>query len=331
MNQSPVRSGPFRPTRFPMRLHSTRVRCWLMSVALFGLWLPAQVEGAKTTDRILAIVNDDVITLSEVRANIRGEETQLRAQYNGTDLDRQLQQLQHKALSRLIERKLQLQLANKRGHRVTDDEVTHAIEAIRQQGNQVDLTDPQVFQSIKEQLLVLKVLEREVRSGVMVSEEELERYYEDHLSEFSLPEEYRLSQILIRSRMAEAPEEVRARAEEVRRAIQDGADFAEIARSRSDGDEGAQGGILGFVSQGELEPALEDAIARLQPGDISPPTLTDNGLHIIRLDERKPLRFRPYPEVTREIQALLYKQKSEERYHTWIEELKDQSYIEIKF
>ncbi len=330
MNQSPVRSGPFRPMRSPMRLHSTRGRCWLMSVALFGLWLPAQVEGAQTADRILAIVNDDIITLSEVQANLRGEETQLRAQYNGTDLDRQLQQLQHKVLTRLIERKLQLQLAYERGHRVTDDEVTYAIEGIRQQGDQVDLTDPQVFQRIKEQLLVLKVL-REVRSGVMVSDKELEHYYEDHLSQFSLPEEYRLSQILIRSRMAEVPEEVRTRAEDVRRAIQDGADFGEVARSRSDGAEGAQGGALGFVSQGELEPALEDAIARLQPGDISPPTLTDDGFHIIRLDERKPLRFRPYPEVKREIQALLYKQKSEERYHAWIEELIDQAYIEVKF
>lgn len=291
--------------------------------------MPAQA--ARTEDRIVAIVNNEVITLSEMKADIRGEAARLREQYQGAELDLRLRQLQYRTLTRLIERKLQIQLARKKGHQVTDEEVRAAIREFERQGEQIDDTDPQLLRTIKEQLIVWKVLEREVRSGVLVSEDELKRYYEEHPDQFVLPPEYHISQILIQPRQGERAEQTQQRAMDLYAALKDGGDFADLARRVSDGAQAAQGGSLGFITQGELEQPLEDAIARLQPGDISEPINTDDGYHIIRLDERKPPEFRQYAEVKAEIHNFVYQQKSDDQYYKWMAELKDKAYIEVKF
>lgn len=311
----------------------TLAAVWCFFVATLACLCPPHTpaEAARTADRIVAIVNDEVITLSEMKADIRGEESRLREQYQGAELDHRLGQLHYRALTRLIERKLQIQVAKKRGHEVTDEEVQRAMREYQRQGEPIDETDPQLLKTIKEQLIVWKVLEREVRSGVLVSEDELKRYYEEHRERFMLPAEYHISQILIQPREGERAEETQQRAREVYAALKDGGDFADLARRMSDGAQAAQGGSLGLITQGELEQPIEDAIARLQPGDISEPISTDNGYHIIRLDERKPSEFRQYAEVKAEIQNLVYQQKSNDEYYKWIEELKDKAYIEVKF
>ena len=159
----------------------------------------------------------------------------------------------------------------------------------------------------------------------------MRKYYDTHRARFSLPEEYRLSQILFLQRSSEESAEFRARAEDVYAKLKKGADFADMAFKYSAGAESGRGGNLGFVRQGELLPEIERAIAGLQPGQFTPPIETGQGLHIIRLDEKKPSQFRPFAEVKGEIQGLVYQQKSEDFYQTWLANLKNKAYIEIKF
>lgn len=113
--------------------------------------------------------------------------------------------------------------------------------------------------------------------------------------------------------------------------MQQGADFAELALRRSDGPEGRRGGSLGFVRQGELLASIEQAITTLEVGRFSEPVETPEGFHIIRLEEKKPPQFRPFGEVKGEIQKLVFRQKSEDIYQLWIADLKNKSYIEVKF
>ena len=313
------------------RLRRPAFWCCVATLLVYVCLAPLPSQAGRTEDRIVAIVNDEVITLSEMKAEIRGPESRLREQYRGAQLDRQLRQLRYRALSRLIERKLQVQLARKKGHNVTEEEVQMALREFARQGEPIDDTDPEVLRSLKEQLIVWKVMEREVRSGVLVSEDELKRYYEEHQNRFLLPAEYRISQILIRPREGERAEQTQQRALEVYETLKDGGDFAELARLRSDGAQAAQGGSLGLVTQGELEQPIEDAIADLEPGDISKPINTAIGYHIIRLDERTQPELRQYAQVKTEIQNLIYQQKSDDQYHKWIDELKDKAYIEVKF
>jgi parvulin-like peptidyl-prolyl isomerase len=214
---------------------------------------------------------------------------------------------------------------------VTDDEVRRAVQELQRQGENVNPENAADQKTVREQLTLLKLVDREVRSGIMVSEVELQRYFESHMNRFALPAEYRLSQILILPRRGEEPADVRRRAASVFEALKKRADFADLAVRVSDGAESTRGGNLGVVRQGELLPQIERAVAQLQPGQITEPIESPQGWHIIRLEEKKPPQFRPLAEVKNEIQNLVYQQKSEDVYRVWMADLKNKSHIEVKF
>lgn len=325
-------------TGIPSHQHqpsTTRARRARWSLALSAMaaacFVPISAEAAHLADRIVAVVNSEVIMLSEIKAETAAEEKHLQERYRGAELQRRLQQVEYMALTRMIEHKLQMQLAKSKGMDVTDEELARAADELRRQGEKVDISNPNDKKSLKEQLTLLKVIDREVRSTVMVSETEMKRYYEQHRGRFSLPEEYRLSQILIRPRNGEEPAQTQAKAEAVYAALKQGSDFADLALKHSDGAEATRGGSLGFVRQGELHPPIERAVAALQPGEISEPVATTEGIHILRLDEKKPSQFRPFAEVKAEMQGFVFQQKSEDIFQLWMATLKNKAYIEVKF
>jgi len=306
------------------------------AVVLLGiisaLLLPPQaVLAAHVTDRIVAVVNNELITLSELKSEIATEEKRIQEQYRGAEQQRRLQQVGYMGLTRMIERKLQMQIAKSKGVDISEDEIRRAMRELQRQGEKIDEANPNDKRSIKEQLMLLRVVEREVRSGVMVNEQDIKRYYQGHQSRFSLPEEYRLSQILIVPKSHESLSEARARAEAVFAMLKQGGDFADIVLRHSDGLESTRGGNLGFVRQGELLPPIERAVASLQSGQISEAIESAQGFHIIRLDEKKPSQFRPFTEVKTEIQSLVFQQKTEDMYQLWMADLKNKAFIEVKF
>ena len=301
------------------------------TVLAAACFVPLAAGAAHLADRIVAVVNSEVIMLSEIKAETAAEEKRLQERYRGPELQHRLQQAEYMTLTRMIERKLQMQLAKSKGMDVTDEELVQAARELQRQGEKVDITDPDDKRSLREQLTMMKVIDREVRSTVMVSETEMKRYYEQHRSRFSLPEEYRLSQILIRPRNGEQPAQTQAKAEAIHAALKQGADFADLALRHSDGAEATRGGSLGIIRQGELLPPIERAVAALQPGEIGEPVATTEGIHILRLDEKKPSQFRPFAEVKAEMQGVVFQQKSEDVYQLWMANLKDKAYIEVKF
>ncbi|MDH4301520.1 MAG: peptidylprolyl isomerase, partial [Nitrospira sp.] len=160
---------------------------------------------------------------------------------------------------------------------------------------------------------------------------EIKRYYQEHREQFAFPEEYQLSQIIVTPRSSDGLAEALIKARRAMDDLKRGEKFEDVALQYSDGANSMQGGRLGLVRQGELWPVLEQAVARLMPGGISDIIESPEGVHIIRLDDRKPKRFRPYEDVRREIQELVYQQKSADMYESWLADLKNKAYIEIKF
>ena len=299
----------------------------VISASLFFAGLAA----ASITDRIIAVVNTELIMLSELKAEIAGEERRLQETYRGAELQRRLRQVEYMGLTRMIERKLQLQTAKTKGVEVADDEVQRATMELKRQGEKIDENNPADKKTVKEQLLLMRVVDREVRSGVMVTEPEIQRYYQSHQTRFLIPGEYRISQILIHRRARETDEDTRQRATAVLTALKQGADFAELAVKYSDGPESMRGGNIGFVRQGELLPQIERALSALEAGQVTDTIETDDGWHIFRLDEKRPPQFRPFAEVKTEIQTLVYQQKTEDVYQVWLGDLKNKSFIEVKF
>ena len=302
---------------------------------LFCLWLaflPAcPVNAGKLEDRIVAVVNTDLIMLSELKRDLLPEQERLRKLYKGEELERRLKTAEAMAVTKMIERKLQLQAAKNKGVDVSDQEVTQAVEEMKKQGETLDRADPATTRSIREQLTLMRVVDREVRGLIMVAESEMKRYYQEHQDRFAYPEEYQLSQILIKPRTSDGLSVAQGRAEALLATLKQGEPFEDLALRFSDGADASRGGRLGLVRQGELIPALEQALTSLQVGQITGIVETAEGLHIVRVDDKKPRQFRPFEQVKAEIQSLVFQQKTEDQYQIWMADLKNKAYIEIKF
>ena len=313
----------------PRSLRQTRFKLALMMVTILS-WPPICVE-AHLQDRIVAVVNSDLIMLSDVTREFTEERERLSREHRGQELVRRLKTAEYMALTKLIERRLQLQEAKAKRVEVSDQELKQALEQMKRQGNPMDITNPLSIESVRDQLMLMKVVDQHIRGNITVGDSETKRYYQEHPERFALPEQYQLSQILIQPHASDGMEDAMAKAQRAMDELKRGEKFSDVAMQYSDGPNAMQGGRLGLVRQGELLPVIERAVARLVPGGISDIIESQEGIQIIRLDEKKPRQFRPYDEVRFEIQELVYRQKSDNMYQSWLNELKNKAYIEIKF
>lgn len=315
---------------------SSQKSCWktrllsVLTLFVFAGWSPHPAP-AHLQDRIVAIVNSELIMLSDVQREFEAEQERLSRIHRGTDLAQRLKTAEYMALTKLIERKLQLQEAKAKKVEVSDIEVKQAIEQMKRQGTSLNSTSPGDLQTVRDQLVLMRVADQHIRGNIMVGDAELKRYYQEHRDRFALSEEYELSQILIRPRSSDGLADALTKARRAMDDLKRGEKFEDVAKEYSDGDNALQGGRLGVVRQGELIPIIDQAIVRLVPGGISDIIESPEGIQILRMDDRKPKRFRKYEEVRRELQDLVYQQKSEDMYQAWLVQLKNKSYIEIKF
>ena len=319
---------------FTIRPFITMAPDLLRYIAFFALGLIAQtslLSAAQVEDGIIAIVNSDLIMLSEMKRELAPERERIQKEYRGNGLEHRLKTAEYMTLTSMIERKLQLQAAKARGISVTDEEVQQTLRQMKQRGGTLDETNPADMKSVREQLMLLRIFDREVRSAVMVADADMKRYFQEHRDRFALSEEYTLSQILIRPRSPGDTADAKEKVREVMTRLKQGDSFEDLALRFSDGPNASHGGHLGLVRQGELLPGIEQAISRLVPGGISDVIETSDGFHIMRLEDKKPKQFRPYEEVRTEIQGLVFQQKNEDVFQSWLAELKNKAYIEIKF
>jgi peptidyl-prolyl cis-trans isomerase SurA len=297
-----------------------------------ALLAPASLLSAgQVQDRIVAIVNSDLIMHSDMKRELAPGREQIQKEYRGEALAHRLRTVEYMALTSMIERKLQLQEAKAKGIEVSGQEVRQTLQQMKQQGETIDETNPANLKNIQEQLILLKVVDKEVRSGVMVADSDIKRYFQGHHDRFALPEEYTISQILLRPRSPDDTFDAKAKAADITALLKRGEPFEDLALQFSDGPNASRGGRLGLVRQGELLPGIERAIAKLVPGGISDTIETSEGFHIVRLEDKQPKQFRSYEAVRGEIQGLVFQQKSEDVFQAWLEELKNKAYIEIKF
>src|SRR6266568_6540901 len=308
-------------------------------LGLFGVsFLGALVSGmavvlpvqSTVSDRIVAVVNTEVITQTELEEEVNDMKGQARLRFTGRELNQRLRQIEYMGINRMIERKLQVQIAKRRGIKVTDEEVKDAIVRLRRLGETPNENDPKELALIKDHLTALRLINQQVRSSLLVSDEEILRFYRQHQDRFLLPLEVRISQILIALGPGSELLAVRERAHEVHARLKKGERFEELAARYSDGPEGRRGGNLGYIRQGDILPQIQKAIEQAPPGSVTEPIASPIGMHIIRVDDRKPSEFRPFEEVKEDVRSMVFQLKSEEAYIVWIKEQKDKNYIEIR-
>jgi peptidyl-prolyl cis-trans isomerase SurA len=249
-------------------------------------------------DRIVAVVNKEVITYSELAEAVAGAERQLK-RMNTPAPPRSI--LERQVLERLIVDKAQLQLARETGLRVDELQVDRAVERIAD-SNKMTLADFRkaleadglsfaVWRGdVRDQMLMSRLREREVDNRVIVSDGEVDNFLEQAKSRGAGGQDYNIAHILIRVPEQASPErieEARRRAEKALAEIRSGASFAQVAASYSDAPDALQGGALGWRSHDRLPELFAGALAALNPGDVSAVLRSPAGFHVLKLVERR--------------------------------------------
>ncbi len=296
------------------------------------------------TNAIVALVNDEVITLHEVIRE--GEASLTEAEKKGAVTPAVRTQLRKSALDRLIEKKLTEQKIKELNIKVTEDDIRQAIEDVRRQ-NKIPsqeafqaalagqgLTFDQYRAQLQDQLEKLRLVSVEVRSKIQVGESEMRSYYDTNIAKYSEEESYRARHIFFKSGASASPaerEQAKTTAQAVLVDARGGKDFIELAKAFSE-DPAARkdGGDLGSFKKGDMQPELEKTILALKPGQVSDPVTTPIGVHIIKLEAIQPGTRKPFETVKGEIEDILYRKKSEERFSQWAKELRSKATIDIK-
>jgi peptidyl-prolyl cis-trans isomerase SurA len=273
------------------------MRKWLTFLFLLAAPLACPAQKITLVDRIVAIVNKEVITLSELDEAVAMAERELRRR--GTPVPER-SVLEHQMLERLILNKAQVQLARSSGLRVDELQLDRAVERIAE-NNKMTLTDFRKAlesdgltfdgwrEQIREQMLLSRLREREVDDKVQVSDTELDLFLEQMKNR---PEavEYNLAHVLVRVPDQASPERIQAargRAEKALAEARGGTDFGTVAATYSDAPDALQGGALGWRNEDRLPELFAGALAKLQPGEVSPILRSPAGFHILKLLERR--------------------------------------------
>ena len=285
-------------------------------------------SGSVVVDRVVAVVNDEIITLSDLQR----EEALKKSDALRDD---------HMVLEDMIDRKLQMAAAKRAGVDVTDKELADAVADITKR-NGMDmgqfgialakegLTLEQYKAELREQITLSRLFNKYIRSGVNVDEAEARAFYQNNLKTYSLPEEILVRQIFLALPDKATPAQaagIREKALSVYARAQKGEDFIRLVREISQGATASQDGDLGFIRRQDALPEIEEAARTLKPGDSSSPFLCAGGYHIIKLEEvRTPVR--PFEKVKDEIMKTLFEQKTENTYRGWLQTLRGDSHIE---
>jgi peptidyl-prolyl cis-trans isomerase SurA len=319
--------------------------CFLSVIAVLAVSWCWDISTAQALmiDRIVARVNDDVITLSELQEEGLPLFTRLRENYTGRELEDQVQRAEREFLEQLILRRLQLQYASQIGITTSENEINAALKDVLTRNNltQEQLTDLLTREGLtlqdykdrlREQIILARLMNQAVRSRVSVDASEVEAYYKAHQDEFNQPAQARIRHIFFRIDPGAARPQVdavRARASRVLQEARNGSGFADLARLYSEDATAANGGDLGFIKRGQVLPEFEEVIFTMKEGDISEVIRTPNGLHIVKVEAFSIGSERPFSETKAEIERRLLQEKIEKRFQDWTNELKDRAFIEI--
>jgi peptidyl-prolyl cis-trans isomerase SurA len=295
-------------------------------------------------DRVVAVVNEEIITLSEVERWSRPLPGEIQIE-DRLERRERVQEVFRKVLERLIEEKLIDQEVKKSGFKVSGKEVEGTIEGIKRKNgiNQEQferllaaegLTFEAFKKDVEKKLLRSKLVNWAVKVEHKVGEKELRDFYQKNQDRYRINESYRPSHILFvvpKEATSDQIRQVRKRCQEVLERIKKGDDFGELARRYSeDASSAKDGGDLGYFKRGELLPALEKEAIRLQVGEVSGIIRTDFGFHLLKLFDRRGGKPPPFEEIREKVQADCYEKEMEKALQQFLTKLKERSVIEIK-
>ncbi|CAH1043581.1 peptidylprolyl isomerase [Halomonas sp. TD01] len=291
-------------------------------------------------DSVVAVVNDGVIMRSELDDRIAQVEQQAQAQ--GGNLPPR-SQLAQQVLERMVMDEIQLQMARQANLSVDDTELNRQVRSIAESNGMTleefadaveadGMTLADVREEVRREILMRQVQQRQISQRVTVTDRDVERFLNQQPSQQgqAFIEEARARHVLVELTPTRNENQARARAEQARQRLQQGADFASVAREFSD-DRGSamNGGELGWVRPGQTVPAFEEAMGSLSVNQLSEPVRSQFGYHVIEVLERR--RQDVTEESRREqVRQAIFQRRANEELQTWQREMREQAFVDIR-
>ena len=304
---------------------------------------PAPTAEEAVVDRVICVVNSDAVTLYEL------EEAEAYAIYESKQpapTGEERVQLRDKVLAGIIEKRLQLQVAEREKITVDDADMKEQLDEIQKRLGAKDekeleqmvkaqgLSVEGVKKRLREQLLVERIKRRKVNLRISVTEEDIDVYLNANREKLETGLTFEARHILFLPTAGAGEDgwqQAKRRSEDVYTRVMGGEDFGELAREFSDDTATSKnGGQLGILKRGELAPDIEKAILRLSPGEHAPPFRSEVGYHLFELDSKETLAGERLTQARNQIRDILYKQKYDVRLNEWLVEIRGKAIIEMR-
>ena len=327
-----------------MRRKKGKIKKLFFGTGIFFLCYGPVSPGGAVVDRVVAVVNQEVITFSEIEKWSRPFQQEIQAE-DRLERRERIQEVFRKVLDRIIEEKLIEQEARKSGIKVTSKEIEGAVEEVKEK-NKINqealekalaaegLTLEAFKKDLEKRILRTKFVNSAVKVEQKSGEKELIEFFQKNVNQYRVNESYRPAHILFLILQEATPEQIRGirkKSQKVLERIKEGADFAKMAMEYSeDTSSSKEGGDLGHFKKGELLPALEKEAMRLQVGEVSGLIRTELGFHILKLLDRKGGEPPPFEEIKEKVQVDYYEKELEKAFQQFLSKLKEKSVIEIK-
>jgi peptidyl-prolyl cis-trans isomerase SurA len=308
----------------------------------------ALTERVEVIDGIAAIVNNDVVTLSQVRDLIGARERSLREIYRGAELENKLKEMRLSAIKDLIDRQLILQEFRKlqeKGAAIPDYVADDRIQAIIRQefgGDRAAFvrtlqaqgyTLTQFREIEKEKIVIQAMRQQKVDNNFVISPTQIQAYYEKNRQAYATPEQVKLRMIVIREGSSSDIPDIGSKkelAEEIRDKVAKGAEFDRMAEMYSEDETTQQvGGDWGWIERNTLNEKLTNVAFSMRPGEVSPVIGIDNTYYIITVEAKRNATIKPIGDVRNEIEKNLIQQERTKAQERWLDTLRQKAYIKI--
>lgn len=326
----------------PMNPIKPRGHMRLLLVFASLLLFTPPAAGAKLVDRVVAVVNDDIISLYELEQTFAPYAKRIRAAGYPPDKEAEmLETVRRELLDQLIDEKLTDQEIQRSGISVGEAEIDQAIERIQKANYYNDEEFARALeergsslaeyrQKLKEQILRAKLVNTEIKSRVVITQEDIKEYYESHPELYGEPTtRYHLRNIIMRPEGFGESGAVQEKMAAIHQELKAGADFAEMARKHSQSSMAEKGGDLGSFPLDSLSETIRAAVSNLEPGEFTPVLETDQGYQIFYLEDIREGREKSLEQVAPEIEQTLYKEIVDEKFKQWLQKLRKRSHIRI--
>jgi len=311
------------------------IRRIAFGIPLAGLLVAGISHGAVLFDRVVAVVNKEVITWSELYRAMEFEAESFLKGESEAERKKIFKENEGPFLEGMIDTRLELQAARKLDINASKEEVGEAIDNIKKK---YSMTDQELNESLKkegfsteeykrrlaEQIILGKIVSQEVKNKIVISEAEINEYVSKNKDAG-----YSVRQIFLKKPENTSEEgEVEEKADMVFRRLTAGEDFARLARQYSDDPSGKMGGDLGFVKKDLLGKEFVEVISQMKVGEISRPFWTERGMHIIKLEDK--VDTSNLAELRDVARKKLMEKRFNEEYRSWIRGLREKSYVEVR-